>query len=441
MKRRVSGSRVRQREQYSSQWFSQARLIAVGLFVVLGIGLLTRLLLVQTDATPLIAFGQATLVVLPLAFLMLLSQILFFMISLGFMGAVLFDASGFPLAYFGIVLWTMGGVAAFLLTLSYLARFIAPPLNIDINRTSYLGFVLLIQEAASGLIQRSASEHPAPNIPQSFVHLNAGLVPDHQAYALYQGQSYSNAAGPGYTLLSNRNQIVSVFDLRPQMRQQLVKVATRDGIQIETKLRVEFSVAPPTDGRTTRLPYPFRRSAIRELVYGSTVYRDESEQTLHPYAQVLERAVVFLTYEISRRSLDDLLQINTAGAQPMDEVFSKVHAQLEQFAGKKGLQIRGIELAPLQLPQAVQDVRLAAWKKSWKEPIDNRGLGKSIGRISPEQARAQLQVVEDLLENLNTFADADSDMVIRDEIIEQVRDVITDAAAEGLLKALIPDPK
>lgn len=404
--------------------------------------MLTRYVLVQSEVTTLTAFGQALFIVLILSVLMLAHNILFFLIALGFFGAILFDTAGFPLSYTGLVMWTLGGVSAFLLTISYLARYIAPPINSDINRTSYLGFVLLIQQTVRGLLMSNKPiDHVAPNIPQSFVDLNAGLIPDHQTYAIYQGASYSNLASPGYTLLGQKDRIVSVYDLRPQVRQQKVSLRTRDGIEVDTKLRVEFSVAPSGDPSNSRLPYPFRRSAIRELVYGNTVQREEGEQTIHPFEQMLERAVAFLTYEISRRSLDDLLQVNTLGTDTLDEIHHEMLEQLNAFAQKKGMQVRDIELAPLRLPKEVQTTRLNAWKKSWQAPIENRKLGKSIKRISPDQARAQLQVVEDLLENLNTFADADADVAIRDDIIEQVREVITDAAAEGLLKSLIPDPK
>lgn len=442
MKRRVSGSRVRQGRQSSTQLANRTRSVLVALFAVIAAVLITRLLLRQTDASWISAIGTALIIVLPLSLLMLASQILFFLISLALFGAILLDSGGFPLTYTGMVLWVMGGVAAFVLTLSYFARHIAPPFNVDLNRTSYLGFVLLLQQALRDILGGvTPDQHVVQNIAYSFNTLNAGEVPHFQTYAIHNGQRYSNAAGPGYTLLSEDTHIISAIDLRPQVRQQAVQVATRDGIQIETKLRVEFGVASPEQATPTRLPYPFRRSAIRELIYGSTVETDGGEHTIHPFEQILQRGVLLLTEEISRSSLDGLLQVNQFEATPLDDVHMRLKERLEAFARKKGLEIIALELAPLQLPADVQSARLSAWKKSWKAPIDNRGLGKSIGRISADQARAQLQVVEDLLQNLDTFADADAEIGMRDEIIEQVRDVIRDAAAEGLLKSLIPDPK
>ncbi len=414
----------------------------MSVFALVAIVLLTRLFLLRTDATWLSAFGTALTIVLPLSLMMMASQVFFFLGSLALFGAILFNSSGFPLTYTGAVLWILGGVSAFLLTLSAFARYIAPPFNEHINHSSYLGFVLLVQESLRGFLNplRSA-RHTVSALPTSFDAVNAGEIPDYQTYAMYQGPRFSNTAGPGYTLLNQKNRIVSIVDLRPQARQQSVQIRTRDGIELETKLRVEFSVAPPSQPESTRLPYPYSKTAIRELVYGYTVQRDGGERSIHPYDQVLPQATAFLTQEIASRSLDNLLQVNTPDAEPLEVVYAALHKQLSAFVAKKGLAIRSIELSPLQLPQAVQDARLAGWKRSWEDPIKNRGLGKAIGRISPDQARAQLQVVEDLLENLNTFADADADVEIRDDIIEQVREVITDAAAEGLLKSLIPDPK
>ncbi|HFC11294.1 MAG TPA: hypothetical protein ENJ56_00520, partial [Anaerolineae bacterium] len=224
-------------------------------------------------------------------------------------------------------------------------------------------------------------------------------------------------------------------------RQQAVHITTRDGIPLDTKLRVAFAIASPDAQQVTRLPYPYRPNAIRQLIYGTTVQTGESEYTVHPYSQVLERAVLLLTQEVASHTLDDLLQVNAQSAHPLDAVTDVVHEQLQEFMAAKGVDIHSVKLTPLQLPQAVQKARLKAWQKSWQDPINNRKLGKAIKLISSEQAGAQLQVVKDLLANLDTFAKADEDGVIDNTVLEQVRLAITDAAAEGLLKSLIPDPK
>lgn len=442
MKRRVSGSKVKQGKQESSHFITPTRSVAVGGFALFATIMLTRQLLIQPDISLFSALGRALVIVLPISLLMLTSQILFFLLALGFTGAVLFGSNGFPLTYMGAVLWILGGVSAFLLTLSYVARYIAPPFNLDINPTSYLGLILLLQQAFHEVLNlKKIPTHSARNIPDSFAKLNAGKIPNDQVYAIYVGARYRHSAGPGYTLLSAKDRIVEVYDLRLQERQQSVHITTRDGIPLDTKLRVEFSIAAPSAGSSTRLPYPYRPNAIRQLVYGTTVQTGEDEYTIHPYAQVLERAVFFLTQEVASRTLDDLLQVNTQEVYPLEMVTRSLHERLQEFVASKGLEIRSVKLTPLQLPKAVQEARLKAWQKSWQDPIKNRKLGKSIKLISADQAEAQLQVVKDLLANLDTFAKVDNGNLIQNEMLEQVRSVITDAAAEGLLKSLIPDLK
>ena len=442
MKRRVAGSNVKGQQEQGLFGTSRMRLLGIGLFIFLGLVLLVRWFSAEPQTTLLTAIARSLIILLPLAFLMLLSRPFFFCITLGFFGAILLNANGFPLSYAGSILWLLGGTAAFLLTLSYLARYIAPPLNLDINRTSYLGFVLLLQRAFRGIfLRRNEDEHAAKNIPRSFETLKAGEVPYYHSYAVYRGLRYTSSLKPGFALLNNADRIQAAFDLRPQIRQESLRVSTRDGIALDTKLRVEFLVRRPNREVQTRLPYPFDESAIHDLMNANTVEVVEREHTIHPYDQVSRRGIAFVTEAIAERTLDDLLQVNTSEGQPLEAVVEEVQERLASHFKGKGLQIRSVSLAPLQLPKEVQQTQLAAWTKSWKDPIANKKLGKGIGRITPEQASAQLQVIEDLMDNLDTFADAETDIAIRDDILAQVRSVITDAAAEGLLQTLIPEPK
>ena len=404
--------------------------------------MLVSLFSAEPHLTLFTAFVRALIIVIPGCVLMIAWRQLFFILPLLFFGTVLLGANGFPLSVMGLMLWLLGGVATFVLTLSFYARYIAPPINVDINRTSYLGLLLLLRRALPALTPwTKPPQHIPANIPDSFSTIRAGEIPDAQAFAIYNGPRYNNSASPGYAMLGEKDRIVEVIDLRPQSRSRKVSVTTRDGIELKTEISVGFQIRPPQQEYQGRLPYPFDRVAIRELIYAYTVMVDGVEMTIHPFQQVIERAALYVVDEMSQRTLDRLLRVNSPTLRPLDEVTDAVKEELQDWFKAKGLAIQSVSLAPLQLPKTVQDARLDAWRKSWKEPIAHRALGRGIGRISAEQAEAQLQVIEDLMENLNTFANADADIEIRDDIINQVRDVITDAAAEGLLKSLIPDPK
>ena len=413
------------------------------LFGLLAIVLLVGLFSAEPQTTLLSALFNALIIVVPGCIAMLIWRQAFFLLPLLFFGSVLLDASGFPLSLSGLALWLFGGVTTFILTLSFYARYIAPPLNVDLNRTSYLSLLLLLRKALPSLAPWSKPQQHIPtNIAPSFSSIRAGEIPSHQSYAIYNGPRYSNGAFPGYTLLGEKDRIVDTVDLRPQRRSQKVNITTRDGIEVTTAVSVGFRVRPPfEDNNRGRLPYPFDRAAIRELVFANTVLVQGNEVTIPPFQQVIERAVLFVSEEMSRSTLDDLLRVNSSMVQPLEPVTDIVRDELQKWFKTKGLAITSVSLAPLQLPKAVQDARIDAWRRSWKAPIAQKRMGKGIGRISADQAKAQLQVIEDLMENLNTFADADSDIEIRDDILSQVREVITDAAAEGLLKSLIPDPK
>ncbi len=442
MKRRVVGhpaTHQKNQRLLNNLWL---QLFKAAFFITAGSLLLVRLFSAEPQTSLLTAIIRSLIIVVPLSLLMLLARPLYFFIGLGFFGSVLLSTSGFTLGYLGGLLWVCGGTAAFLLTISFFANYITPPLNDATNRASYNSFLLLLRYSVGNTFsRRSRSKHQTKNIPISFDTLKAGEIPFYHCYAIYRNATFNTALKPGFALLNSGDQIHTVYDLRPQIRQINLDLATRDGIPITTKLSVEFFIRRPRNRQRSRLPFPFETKAIHDLCKADTVELTEREHTIHPFDQVVRRGEFFATKAIAERTLDDLLQVNSADGQPLRPVINEVRERLAKQFNPKGIHIYSVRLAPLSLPSQVQKTQLAAWEKSWQKPIENRNLGKGIGRISPEQARAQLEVIEDLMENLDTFADADSEIAIRDDILAQVRTVITDAAAEGLLQTLIPEPK
>lgn len=414
------------------------------------VGTVTFQLTISGTAPALaIALLQALLIVILIFVPLIWSRISFIIAFLMFTGASLVDAHGNMLLWRGALLWLLGGMTSMLLTLSFSARFIAPPLNQDKNSTSYLTFQLLLQNLFGDLYRKRIRRAVhAEGIAPSFRRIKAGDIATHEAYSVYQGPRYLTAIGPGYCMLYGNWAIREKFDVRPQQRLGSLKATTRDGILVETIVIAGFSIQRPENPPEPRLPYPYERGAVKALKYSETVQQGRSEQLIHPFDQVVPRAIELVSEEISRRTLDELLDVDSDNEQtsPLSAVAGVVAERLNEFFGNRGLAVRYIIIPPFDLPEAVIDSRLSAWKRTWVTPISERRMGSSVRKLTEESAKAQLSVVQDLLDNLKTYKQAGDDqlrddMPGYDDMLEQVERVIRDATTEGLLRSLLPENK
>ncbi|MGB1249563.1 MAG: hypothetical protein ACPG8W_02955 [Candidatus Promineifilaceae bacterium] len=426
--------------------------VVMTLLLIVGgmiLGTITLQLSVRGNFPSILSFLQALIIVFLIILPLTWSRITMFMTFLLLTGASLIDSHGNLLLMRGGLLWFLGGMTGLMLTLSYSSKHIAPPFNQDSNKTSFLAFRLMLQNLFRDLDKRRRRARHAPGIAPSFTEIKAGDIATHLAYSVYRGPKYYLALGPGYTMLQGNLSIRETYDMRPHQRIADLKATTRNGIAVETKLFVTFHIRRPETPAEPRLPYPYDRSAVRELKYAETVLQDGSEQSIHPYAQVADRAVEIATEEISRRTLDELFSMVGPDGQetsPLASVSGIVSEKLNIFFSKRGIVMQSVFLLPFVLPKEIVDARLSTWKKKWLDPAKMRFAGRGVRKISEDVAKAELSVVQDLLDNLKQYKQAGSDQLREDlpgydQIIEQVEQVIKDATTEGLLRSLLPAEK
>ena len=413
------------------------------------LGILVFQLSLRSLPIMMIAILQAFLVVFVAALPLTWSRITAIMTFLALTGASLIDASGEMLLWRGAFLWFFGGMSALLLTLSMSARYIAPPFNQERNKTSFLSFRLLLRSLFSELKSRYRPIRHSPRVARSFSTIKAGDVPSHQAYAVYRGPRYYAAIGPGYTLLNGRVRINEVYDVRPHRYVSPIKAATRDGIAIESEIYVTFSVQRPAGPPDSHFPFRYRRAAIGRLKPTMVTQADGTEYAIHPYQQVAPRGAMITVEEISRRTLNQLMQLpaeNDETGSSLITVETLVKEKLNIFFKDRGLSIEAVEILPFKLPDNVLDARLGEWKGKWKKLAGERWMGRGVRKVSPAVAEAQLSVIKDLLDSLQVYKEVGNtqlspDLPGYDQIMEQIEQVILDATAEGVMRAMFPEGK
>ena len=235
----------------------------------------------------------------------------------------------------GSYLWLAAYVLSFFIFLLYLLQFTLPLSWFDSVKE---GFTLIlgptffyVSKVTRKLIRRpfaeAADEALLRELPASFEHYRAGILPSYQALALAKGPKYERAVGPGYVRLERGESVTQIIDLRAQSRSMPVKAMTRDGIPLETSVNLIFQVEMKTPSPVTTLPYPYDSEAIFGVYYLSN-YRSENG-ILSWGDRIVRTAAGILTDELARYTLDELYQPAQVSFSPRKQIANRMKQKLK----------------------------------------------------------------------------------------------------------------
>lgn len=370
-----------------------------------------------------------------------LSILLLAIFLLGVIGALLHDFKGVGYGAAGAFIWGGATLVTFILGTAYLSRRLLP---LQDNPGWSEGFRLLWRNYTMGAANllygrpreplattaaaRKKKTTPQSGLAPSFRLLGAGFLFSHEAAAITRGNSYRRAAGPGLVFLNPGESIAQVFDLRPQSRSLPVSAMTKDGIPVETSVSVTFQVRRPTPGSQPRsivaddIPYRYDRDALFELNYSSSVSEDDRRGWTE---QVCPQAASLLVTEIAKFTLDDLLE--GAAAAPLSQIKKRVEEGLRELQRPdeddaaddllssskalrqtlpRGIEITGVGVGGLQLPEDVTKKRVTTWQIGWKNQISQEVISGELEAhklFQRARARAQVESIQQLLSSIETM--------------------------------------
>jgi regulator of protease activity HflC (stomatin/prohibitin superfamily) len=214
-------------------------------------------------------------------------------------------------------------------------------------------------------------------------------------------------------------QVDSIIDLRPQMRTEMIKAQTRDGIGVEVRVSVFFTLKGTKARRsidiTAEKPHPFtwRQASVREAFHNKRIEPIEGKpgetQQTEWSDRVMQIAIAELRQLIARHSLDYLTAPLLSDRHPRfelrRELLGIVQDQLDasniiqsepEASGESkrssGIEVRFIAVSLIWPPPPVVEQRIEAWKNEWsKKEIEVMGRAKAQALIMKEQARATAQ--------------------------------------------------
>ncbi|MEJ2750418.1 MAG: SPFH domain-containing protein, partial [Anaerolineae bacterium] len=275
-------------------------------------------------------------------------------------------------------------------------------------------------------------------LPASFAILNAGILKSHQVLALGKRNQYLRPVGPGFTLLYRKEKPTHLIDLRKQLRRQLVKANTRDGIPIETNVIVVFRVRQALIELLGPEPYPYDKDAIFHLCYVNSI---DAYDTVHDWSeQVAPRAAALLVNEINHYTLDELYTPGNGGLGPLDQIKNRIKQALERQLDQSGIEILVVGLAPFTLPPAVAEQRIKTWQADWQRLIliqQAAGSAESVRRMKNARARAQIEIIKNITQNIDQVRRA-NEAELSNIITLRMIEALEEAKSNRSLQSLIP---
>lgn len=248
------------------------------------------------------------------------------------------------------------------------------------------------------------------------------VVTKDTALVLEQDGCYKRIVKPGFSFLEAFETIRGALDLRTQVRSNIVRAVTKEGIPIQVKLEVEFMIQPHTRRQSQRPsadPYLFREDAVRRAIYKQTVFHhDAREEVLDWRDLLMSRAEFELQHIINTYVLDRLIEPEDASPRaplelqeaPRREIQERVlrnvntSGELRQLDARElGVVVTRVTLEDFQTPkefaEMVKENRIASWRAEWQKRITvSRGEAEAATLRWREAARAQAQA-----EMLNTI--------------------------------------
>lgn len=389
-------------------------------------------------------------------------------------GSVLSDSQASPQPY-GLVMGFMWGSAFasfFVMWMLYYARFILPRgdssgwedgfhLSIRHYLTQAGTYLNSLSEKASNRKEtrerRSVAQQPAKSrpYPESFDHLDAGVMKSYHVLAINEKGVFSRGAGPGVVILKRKENIVRVLDMRRHLRRQTVEAMTSDGIAVKTDVIVIFHINTDTHGKNRKLLYSYDEDDIFRISYATSV--DEQYGVNHWNDHIAPQAAALMADALSTYTLDELRDVHSNTLPTIYKtVQTNLEAQLSRMAtvsssndenseqvvdDNSGITITAVSTSNIEEPERIQEQRLHVWQMNIQEEINTQTLtrqAQSTQEIQRMRARAQVDIINNIIQSIQAMYDS-HDVSLSEIITLRMVEALEEAMANESSMAMTPE--
>lgn len=214
---------------------------------------------------------------------------------------------------------------------------------------------------------------------------------------------FHRVLGPGRHLLERFEYILTLLDLRPQERQEAnVPLVTKDGIEMEVDLRVNFRLETGGEEPTATRPYPYSEEAARLAVYTQIVMPDSQVALWTTLPLRLSRAQIVQI--VARYRLDEILQMNQGrGEQPYLAIQDELNRQVRRALEEYGIRLNTVLISRLELPAEVTDQYVKYWQTDWetrRRMILADGTAVALEETELSRAEAEMTMIQAIVEGV-----------------------------------------
>lgn len=249
--------------------------------------------------------------------------------------------------------------------------------------------------------------------------------------------------------LNKYEQVCGVVDLRRQRALRHVKTITRDGIEVECDLYVDFQIRRATRPPEAAVPYTYDERAVFEAVYAEAVRKEQGHWPVADkpdskgYSKceyrwpdaVMNEGAEELRNLIALYTLDQLYGVEDPDSEPHVEIERLLLSLLQARMLNKGVDVSNVMLGVFDAPPAVIKQRLETWKAEWERRqkiIWAQGESERERRREVARALAQLEMIETITQGLPSGNEALSKDIVTLRLIQSLEAMAqASAAREG----------
>lgn len=234
----------------------------------------------------------------------------------------------------------------------------------------------------------------------------AGLViNDGFAVYLEKGNRFSRVLGPGIVHIEPAETVKTIIDLRPIVRNGVVKAWTKDGIKIQLEVRLECQIGHETSrpGESSNLVYPFNPEDVKKAVEKTAVrFNPERKQLVEAnwVDGVWGKVQGFLATYISSHTVDELFLAEWGTSQMLSQSASrKVFLDLNKSLEEYGARVSNLQITNFTIPPEVNQQRIETWEAE-RQSMETITIGQTRAYEIRERERARAEAEQEIIANI-----------------------------------------
>lgn len=236
-----------------------------------------------------------------------------------------------------------------------------------------------------------------------------------------RGGKFTRVEEPGIVFTERFEHIREVVDLRLQVKSQKVHALTKDGIPVDIDAMVFFKIDSGGAAPTSENPHPFSEEAVFKAVYNKGV---DSGEDLKWDEIIIAITAARLRDIVARYYLDKMYEPSDQTADPRSSIKEELLKEVKRAAPSFGVEIEGVNIGTIQVPEEARQQLLAAWQAEWQRQIElaNAANAQKVARIMAEttkiMAKARAKCIDTIFETIREQAGTVTDAYVALRYIE-----------------------